>query len=417
MVRQHYFRLSGQKYTEDLITEDIKYANYYLINKYMHDLKNPDYNALPANTAQEVLKQVDKQYSSFFKLLKKKQSGQYSKKVNIPGYKNKNGYNILVYNRMFISQKHLDKGIVKIPKTNIEIKVNKDKLKDFSQLRIILSGEEIALEFVYDSEVKDLLVNNRYYALDLGVNNLAAVSSNCSRSFLINGKPLKQINQRFNKTRAHLQEKLNIRQQVLSTIEDKSIEITDEVFKEAQKKNKDKIRYTSHKINKIAEKRKHKIEDYLHKTSRYIINQAVENQVGTIFIGHNSGWKQDINIGDVNNQNFVNIPFNKFINMVQYKGLLEGIKVEVLEESYTSKASFLDKDFIPTYDENVETNYKFSGRRIHRGLYKSNKGLINADLNGSFNIMRKGLESLNVKSDVEIPGNTGQVFCPQKITF
>jgi len=338
--------------------------------------------------------------------------------VDIPGYKKKDGYNVLVFNRMFVSQKFLDKGIVKIPKSDIQIRIKKSKMKDFTQLRISLQNEDVVFEFVYDkkTEIEQTSMADRYFSIDMGVDNLAAVASNCSPSFIVNGKPVKQINHKYDKRKARLQEKLAIKEQ-LYNLEglDKSLELSDEEYKKLQKKHSGKVRCTSHQIKKLEQKRKYRIDDYFHKATRYIINQAVENHIGTIFIGHNNGWKQDINIGKRNNQNFVQIPFSKFINMMRYKAELCGIKVIITEESYTSKASFLDGDFIPVYDENRHTDYQFSGRRIKRGLYKSSDGrLINADLNGAFNIMRK---QLNVTVDALMPAVRGFVFNPRKIAF
>ncbi|WQJ53875.1 MAG: transposase [Wendovervirus sonii] len=416
MVRQHYFRMTEQQYTEDLINEDKKYANYQLINKYMKELKNPDYNALPINTSQEVLKQVDKAYISFFKLLKLKQQGLYEEDIDIPGYKNKNGYNLLVFNRMFISDVYLKKGLLKIPKTDIVLKINKLKT-EFNQLRILLQGKDIVLEFIYDKDVEIVkgLDPNKFYSIDLGLNNLATVASNCSQSFIISGKHVKQINQRYNKEKAHLQTKLNIKEQIYNLEGlDKSVELPDEEYKKLQKKHSKDVKYTSKQIKDIGTKRKYKIEDYFHKSTRYIVNQAVENHIGTIIIGQNKGWKQDINIGKKNDQNFVDVPFCKFISMLTYKAELKGIKVVLTEESYTSKASFIDNDFIPVYDEENHVEYEFSGKRIKRGLYKSKEGiLMNADLNGAFNIMRKIIPNVTVEG-LDL-ADKGFLFNPQRI--
>ncbi|WQJ53442.1 MAG: transposase [Wendovervirus sonii] len=416
MVRQHYFRMSGQQYTEDPITENKKYANYQLVNKYMKVLKNPDYNALPINTSQEVLKQVDKAYISFFKLLKLKQQGLYDEDVDIPCYKNKNGYNLLVFNRMCISDIYLKKGLLKIPKTDIVLKINKLRT-EFSQLRILLQGKDIVFEFIYDKEIETVkgLDPNKFYSIDLGLNNLATVASNCSQSFIISGKSVKQINQRYNKEKAHLQTKLNIKEQIYNLEGlDKNVKLSDDEYKKLQKKHSKDIRYTSKQIKDIGTKRKYKIEDYFHKSTRYIVNQAVENHIETIIIGQNKGWKQDINIGKKNNQNFTDVPFCKFISMLTYKAELKGIKVVLTEESYTSKASFIDNDFIPVYDEENHVEYEFSGKRIKRGLYKSKEGiLLNADLNGTFNIMRKIIPNVTVEG-LDL-ADKGFLFNPQRI--
>lgn len=183
---------------------------------------------------------------------------------------------------------------------------------------------------------------------------------------IINGKPLKSINQYANKKNAELKSYL-----------DKG----DESYKS--------------KLSKLWLKRNNKITDYMHKASTYIVNQLVSKNISKLVIGKNKFWKQDINIGKKNNQNFVSVPFLTFTNMLEYKCKLKGVEVIYQEESYTSRASFLNEDFIPTFTkDSVDLKkYKFSGRRIHRGLYKIKKKkiFINADVNGSLNILRKYL--------------------------
>ena len=139
----------------------------------------------------------------------------------------------------------------------------------------------------------------------------------------------------------------------------------------------------------LSRKRNNKISDYLHKASRYIVNQLVSRQITDLIIGHNKKWKQGTNLGRKTNQNFVSIPFNRFIDMLTYKCELEGISVHIIDESYTSKASFFDRDFIPDFKPADLVKHKFSGRRKCRGLYKSKSFTLNADVNGSLNIMRK----------------------------
>ena len=148
-----------------------------------------------------------------------------------------------------------------------------------------------------------------------------------------------------------------------------------------------------------------KIDDYFHKASRYIINQAVSNDVRTIIVGHNKNWKQEVNIGKINNQKFVQIPFDKLIHQLKYKGVLEGIAVIEVEESYTSKCSFID-------NETIEKHETYVGNRVKRGLFQNSKSLINADINGSFNIMRKALKC---NSDAVMPTGVGFVYNPIKV--
>ena len=219
--------------------------------------------------------------------------------------------------------------------------------------------------------------NRKYMGIDLGVDNLATCTSNVMQSFIIDGKKVKHINQFYNKK-------------------------IGEVKTELKKKNNNE---KSHKTRQLTLKRNNKIDDYFHKASRYIINQAVSNDVRTIIVGHNKNWKQEVNIGKVNNQKFVQIPFDKLIHQLKYKGSLEGIAVIEVEESYTSKCSFID-------NETIEKHETYIGNRVKRGLFQNSKSLINADINGSFNIMRKALKC---NSDAVMPTDVGFVYNPIKV--
>ena len=361
--------------------EDKSFKNYYEVNKELHDENQVDYRALPANSSQETLKLVNQNYSSFFKSLQKHIKG-----VKIPRYLDKTkGRQIVVYNHMTLPSGLLEKGIVKLPKTNIQFRT---KQKNIRQVRIVPKNNYIVIEVIYETSIKELLKDNkRYMSIDLGIDNLASCSSNVAKSFIINGKPVKSINQYYNKKKAKLQSELEL-------------------------KNKKK---SSKQIQNLTLKRNNKIKDYFHKASRYIVNQLVNQSINTLIIGKNNGWKQETNIGNVNNQNFVNIPHQMFINQLKYKCQLEGINVVEQEESYTSKVSFFDNDFIPVYGQNDEL-LKQSGKRIKRGLYKTSDGLlINADINGSLNIMRKYLNE--VCDDLISPANRGLVMNPVKIQF
>lgn len=143
-------------------------------------------------------------------------------------------------------------------------------------------------------------------------------------------------------------------------------------------------------MERITNKRTRQVNHYLHAASKTIIDFLLKQGVGTIIVGKNPFWKQEADMGRRNNQNFVQIPHTRFIEMLTYKAALVGIQVEIQEESYTSKASFLDLDSIPTYKPDDETVYTFSGRRVKRGLYRaSGKRFLNADINGAYNILRK----------------------------
>ncbi|NEN93188.1 MAG: IS200/IS605 family element transposase accessory protein TnpB, partial [Okeania sp. SIO3H1] len=184
------------------------------------------------------------------------------------------------------------------------------------------------------------------------------------KPLLINGRPLKSINQYYNKVKSFLQSQLP---------ENRS----------------------SKRLKKLCNKREFKINDYLHKASRLIIDTLINQKIGTLIIGHNQEWKQKINLGKRNNQNFVSVPYNKLIEMLSYKAKMVGIYVIITEESYTSKASFIDNDLIPIYKKGEKNHVTFSGKRIKRGLYRpASKRLINADVNGSLNIMRKAVPNV-----------------------
>ena len=378
-VRQFYFDAVKNE-------SDKKYLSYYDTWKLLSHSKNPDYYSLPCDVSQAVLKQVDKNFKSFFALLKKKQKGKYDKPINIPKYKDKTGYNCIIINVARLGIQFKKDGTLTIPNT----KPNKIqfKVKNYStctQVRFIPCKGYIKLEAIYNYDEHALKEDNgNYLSIDLGINNLCACTSNISNSFLIDGKKLKQINQKYNKRKSKLQSKLPAN------------------------------KFWSHKLSNITKNRNFKINNYLHNTSAYIMNHAVSNNINTIIIGYNKEWKQDINIGRNNNQKFMEIPFYTLVNQIIYKGQMNGIRVILQEESYTSKASFFDNDEIPIYKKDKPVTYKFSGKRVNRGLYKTSSGLsVNADINGSLNILRKYLKC---NSDAIIqPADRGFVVNPIRV--
>ena len=361
-VRQYFF-------------ENKKYLPYPAVDKKFKETNNIDYRSLPAQTAQQIMRVVDSSFKSFFKLLKMKDGGSYGKRISIPHYLKKDGYFTLFYTGQQLGKKLLN-GVIRLPLTDIEFHSDKKNIK---QVRFVPSNNHIVMEVIYEVMEPELKGDNcRYCAIDLGLNNMATVTSNVSKPYIINGRPVKSINQYYNKRKAYLQSKL-------------------------------KGQKTSRGIQRLTLKRNNKINDYFHKVSSYIVNQSVSDSINTIIIGHNKDWKQDINIGSKNNQSFTSVPHTRLINQLKYKCRLVGINVICREESYTSKSSFLDRDPIPNLGDNKPS---FSGKRIKRGLYKSGRGrLINADVNGSYNIMRKEV------GDVALPADRGFVFNPIKINF
>ena len=341
-VRQHYIK-------------NKEYLNYYKINKIFTEDKQVDYIALPRKVSKHVQQLVEQDFKSFFALLKKQKDGKYDKKIHLPRYADKvNGRKPLHYEKGALSFKK-KKGFINLSKTNIFIK-SKISEKDIKFVSIVPCGNCIKIMVGYNKKEEQPTTNNRYASIDLGLNNFATISSNVMEPFIINGKPLKSINHYSNKLIAHYQSLLP------------------------------KNTFNSKRIQNIRLKRENKINDYLHKSSSYIVNHLVSNNIKTLVIGYNKEWKQDINMGKVNNQNFVEIPFYKFISILTYKCELQGIQVVKQEESYTSKCSFLD-------DEDICKHKEYKGNRIYRGLYKSYNGqIINADLNGSLNILKKYLQ-------------------------
>jgi len=341
LVRQHYFNTKS-------------YLNFFAVNKLMVDSKDKDYYALPTKVSNQTLMLLDRNFKVFFALLKKKQSGKYNKPIKLPKYLNKEGRYITTFPKDAVSKKYLKKGLIKLSKLSIEIPTKKANESNLVEVRVLPRNNHHIVEIIYKVEQKEPKSDNgRYASIDLGLNNLATVASNVVEPFIINGRPLKSINQYWNKEKARLQAHL--------------------------KGNKK----TSKRINSITNKRNNKVKDYLHKSSRRIVNFLVSNNISTLIIGYNEEWKQNINLGRTNNQSFVNIPFYTFINQLDYKCKLEGVNVILTEESYTSKCSFLD-------GETIEEHENYLGKRIKRGLFKSAEGkLINADLNASLNILRK----------------------------
>lgn len=335
--------------------------------------KTKEFKALPQNVSAQIFLQFTKEINSFFKALKsfKKNSANFTGKPKLPKYKHPvKGRYLLIYNSRVLPIKNFRKD-GKVRFTGLSLKIS-TKIKP-KQVRIIPKNNEFVIELVYEKQEKEKVISENYAGLDLGVNNLGVLSYNNNPGTIINGKPLKSINQFFNKKKANLQ-KISKRQ-------------------------------SSNRIIKLTNKRNKKVKDYLHKASRFIVNQLVSKNVSMLVIGKNKMWKQDAKIGKRNNQNFASIPHAEFIEMIKYKCELEGIFVKITEESYTSKCSFID-------NEKIQKHTKYCGNREKRGLFISKDGRkINADLNGSLNILRKvvpncftnGIEGLLVSPGVYTP--------------
>ncbi len=341
-----------------------KYLNYNEMDRRMQS--HEAYKALPAKVSQQVLKQLDHDWDAFFKALAfyKEDPSKFQARPRIPGYKHKTqGRNLLVYTIQAMSRgkRGLKRGVIKPSMLDIEVRTRR---KDINQVRIVPRKGFYVVEAVYEQEEKQAPVNPAYYAgIDIGMNNLVALTSNKPgfRSVLVNGRPVKSINQFYNKRKAELQSQL-------------------------------RRKGTTKRIEHLTNKRNRRIDHYMHTVSRRIVDLLVNEGIGTLCIGKNDAWKQEANMGKRNNQNFVSIPHARFISMLTYKAELVGITVKVTEESYTSKASLLDLDRLPVHDSKSNDSEKptFSGKRVKRGLYRASDGRkINADINGAGNIIRK----------------------------
>ena len=340
------------------------FQNYYAVNRMFTHENQIDYRALPAKVSKQVQMLVDKNFKSYFALVKKKVKGEYDSPVRIPRYLHKTkGRCTLPYPKDALSLK--EDGMVKFSKTGIKIKTKVEKER-IQGARIVPKGNHFVIEILYKKSKKQLVSDTIQKAafIDPGLNNLMTVTSNAFSPLLYSGKELKSLNQLANKKLA----------QVKSVLSKRGL-------------------YSSPLLISIYNKRNRRIKDCLHKLSTHLVNQFVSHKIDTVIFGHNIGQKQDIKLGSVTNQNFVHIPFYELISLLQYKCELQGIRFITTEESYTSKCSFLDL-------EEVTKQKEYLGKRVKRGLFQTKEGiLINADVNGSLNIGRKYLTKLGLYTD------------------
>ena len=363
--------------------ESGKWLRYYELCKLLR--QDLDYTNMPAaKSAQQTLRLLEANWKSFFKSIKdwSKNKDKYSGRPKLPKYKPKDGQMILFVTNQQAKQRG---NLLTFPKSfgGLTIKPRCVTLPNFekiNQVRIVPRNQIFCVEIVYSIAINDtpLQDNGRIMSIDLGLDNLATIVTNTGlKPIIVNGKGLKSTNQYYNKKKAHYQS----------------------VAKQMNDKN-----YTN-RLHQLTRKRHFKIEDALHKISRFIVGTALANQITTIVIGNNKGWKQSISLGRQINQSFVTIPHQKLIEKICYKATLHGIRVIITEESYTSGTSFLDGES-PTKDM---YNKK---RRIYRGLFRSNQGVfINADVNAGYQIMKKVFP--NEFSD----GIEGAVFHPVRVNI
>ena len=363
----NYLVLQYWKYTGS-------YLNYNQMDLIMKERINLEseinYKKLKAGVSQQILKKLDKNYKSFFKSIKdwKNSKNKYLGVPQPPKYIKEKYYNLIYDFQRF----QVKNSYIQLEK-DLQIPIpNQLKNQTIKQIEVIPKYKHFEVVFVYidKEEYKQIEQNDNVLSIDLGLNNLATCTSNKNEPFVINGKPLKAVNQYFNKKFGKYKSSL-------------------------EKRNQKKW---SKKLDLLTQKRNRKINDYLHKATRKITNICVKNNIGKVVVGDVKNSLSNINIGKRNNQNFVNISLGQFVNKLKYKLENHSIECVVVDESYTSKASFLDNDVLPK-KHNKELKYEFSGKRIQRGLYKSkNSIMINADVNGAYNILRKAVPNFNVNT-------------------
>lgn len=374
-IRQHYFA-------------EGTYLRYESNYPFMKNEEN--YKVLGAAVAQQTMKCADNAFKSFFGLLKLAKSGKYASwQIKMPKYLKKDS----MY-KICLVQAQTSDGMLLVPMSYQMKKKNYDSIrikippylhdKKIRQIHIIPkhNGKYFEAAYMFDDAEQEtpILDSEKALSIDLGVSNLATCVTNEGGSFIIDGKKLKSINQWYNKELSRL-----------SSIKDKQ-----------------KIKSYTNRQYAITNKRNNRVSNYMYNAAKLIIDYCIKHKIGNIVVGYNDGFQDRSNLGRVNNQNFVQIPLGKLKSRLEYLSKLNGINFVLQEESYTSKASFFDKDDIPSWNPQNPVSAEFSGTRIHRGLYKTKSGtLVNADINGALNILRKSnvvsLKALYTRGEVNTP--------------
>ena len=371
------------------LTVESSYPSYELLDGVFKISDQIDYRELPSHSNQHVMKLVFQDWKSFFEANKdyKKNPSKYKGKPKPPRYANKNGRKIAFFsNQTCVIQ---DEKYLKLPKTKEKLNIGKLGQIDgrLKQVRIVPGPTYYTVEIIFElnEEQKSSKESpDRILGIDLGIDNFATIVNNVGlEPIIVKGKVLKSINQYYNKMRAHYYAILR------------------------KGKTEKQGAFTSKRLQRLDIKRGDKLKDFLHKASYSIVQYAAGLNIDTIIIGKNEGFKDNIKLRRDVKLNFTGIPYSLFTQILTYKANMQGIKVIITEESYTSKASFLDSDEIPSFGKKKDEKFQFSGRRVERGMYKTKNGiLINADVNGAANIIRK------VVPDAFSKGNRGVVSTP-----
>ena len=381
----------GRHFINEYYDQKSKFLSYCELDKLLKNLTELNYykQMCKAQVSQQCLKQLNSNYTSYFKALKdyKKNPSKYNGMPKKPKFKNTQNGITFTYQSIKIKEQVI--VINKEHKVYIPTEVYNEELKDFKTISFIPHYNKVKVIITYETEeLNSGLDLNEYLSIDLGMNNLCTCISS-DDCFIINGKPLKSINQFFNKKLCKLQSER-------PCIEEKQ-----------------DFNYNSSKIVNLSHKRNNKINDFLHKASTYLVNFCVKHKIGTIVVGRNKEWKDSIRLGRFTNQKIVYIPFYKLFKMLEYKCKRIGINLVEQEESYTSKCDSLSF-------ERIEFHKDYLGKRIKRGMFKSGIGkVINADINGALNILRKYLikNVINEFSVLQKIIDRGFLYRPNRITI
>mgnify|MGYP000932004596 CR=1 FL=1 len=369
----HGLYLYRQSYFDHRENPETPILTWVDIDKNLRKQGHADVRALPSKVAGAVLKNLGESITSFWKLVRLKSSGKLAQKPNLPGYLHKTeGRYPLSFNYQTFGKKRGANGELFLCPKGINLPIP-TKVDNPKQVRIVPSHNNFIIEVIYDTQERAPKSTSKYAGIDLGVDNFATITfSTENNPLIIKGLELKSINQGYNRLIGKAQE----------------------LLPESQK--------TSKPIHRLWSRRSWILKTKIHQMTAFLATLFDEMQIEKVFIGKNTNWKQSLPFGKKVKQRFAYLPYETFIEQLRYKCQLRGIIVITQEESYTSKASFLDGDDIPVYGETE--NPKFSGRRIKRGLYKTSDGrLINADVNGSYNILRKGLTNNQLSLQVDNP--------------
>jgi len=378
-IREHFF--STKKY--------LPYKEVYNLLK-----SSEEYKKLPSNASQQTLKQVDNAFKSFFELLKAKRQGKIEDKPSIPKYLDKSGHFKVIYTKIHL--KTMNNGYIRLAlpkyikeryKVNyLYFKVPKYiRNKEIKEVHILPYKPYYKISFVYSDGDKNYnhYATDDIMAIDLGIDNLATIVTRYDKPLILDGKSLKSKNRYFNK----------------------KISVLSSSIKKGTTSNKWKSK-EPRRVKVWYFRRDNYIKDYLHKTATKIINIAIEKGIKTIAIGYNKKWKEKCNLGRKNNEKFLSIPHSQLLQYIKYKATQHKIEVIEVEESYTSKCDALAL-------EKIQKHKTYLGKRIKRGLFQSSIGkLINADVNGALNILRK---SVACDSLIQEIADRGLVFQPVRV--